>query len=76
MTAKTVEQEKVSFHYDSTKAAMRQATKEPPIAHERPRRIHGERGEKVNHKLDSLQLSRKDQVSISRLRSGHQPEQK
>ena len=67
----TVEQEGISYHYEAAKAAMRQATKEPPIAHERQRRIYGEIGEKVNHWLESLQLSRKDQVSIIRLRSGH-----
>ena len=47
---------------------------EPLIAHERLHGIYGERGEKVNHKLESLQLSRKDQVSISRLRIGHHPD--
>ena len=57
-------------------SAMRQATKEPPITHERLRRINGDRREKVNHKLESLQLSRKEQVSISGLRSGHHPDLK
>ena len=57
----TMEQEGVSHHYDSAKAAIRQATKEPPITHERLGRIYGERGEKVNHKLESPQLSRKEQ---------------
>ena len=65
----TVEQEGVSHHYDLAKAAIHQATKEPPYS-QRLRRTYGER---VNHKLESLQLSWKDQVSISRLRSGHQP---
>ena len=67
----TVEQKGVSHHYDSVKAAMRQATKEPPVANKRLGRIYGKGVEKVNHKLESLQLSRKDQVSMSRLRSGH-----
>ena len=40
----TVGQEGVSHHYDSAKAVMRQATKEPPITYEHPRRIYGERG--------------------------------
>ena len=39
----TVEQEGVSHHYDSSKAAMLQANKEPPIIHERLRRTCGER---------------------------------
>ena len=72
----TVEQEGVSHHHKSAKAAIRPVTKKPPITHERLRRIYGERGEKVNHKLKSQQLSRKDQVSISRLRSRHHPELK
>ena len=72
----TVEQEGDSHHYDSAKAAMRPSTKEPPITHERLRHIYGEGGEKVNRKLESLQLSRKDQVSISILRSGHHPDLK
>ena len=67
----TVEQTIVGHHYDSVKAAVRQATKEPPIAHERLRHYYGERGDKVNHKLESLQLSTKDHVSFIRLRSGH-----
>ena len=41
----TVEQEGVSHHYDSAKAAIRQATKEPTITFERVRHIYGERGE-------------------------------
>ena len=53
----TVEQEGVSRHYYSTKAAIRQATMEQPITLERPRR---KRGEKVNYKLKSQQLSMKD----------------
>ena len=72
----TVEQEGVSHHYHSAKTAIRQVTKEPNIVHERLRRIYDERGEKEDHKLESPQLSRKDQVSISRLRSGNHPEQK
>ena len=63
-------------HCDSAYAAIRQATMEPPITHERLLRTYGKRGEKVNHKLESLQLSRKDQVSINRLRSGHHPKLK
>ena len=35
--------------------------------------VYGKRGEKVNNQEESLQLSRKDQVSISRLSSGHHP---
>ena len=62
-----------NHHYDSAKAAIGEATKDPPITHEQCR-IYGKRGEKVNHKLESLQLSRKDQVSISRLRSCHHPD--
>ena len=50
---------------------MRQAIKEPPIAHEHLPHIYGEKGEKVTHKLVGLQLSWKDQVSIRRLWSGH-----
>ena len=60
----TVVQEGVS-HYDSVKTSIQQATKEPCIAHERLRRIYGEIGEKVGHKLESLQLSRMPKVSIS-----------
>ena len=53
----TVEQEGVSHHYDSAKAAIRQATKELRITHVRLCSIYGKRGEKVNHKLESQQLS-------------------
>ena len=67
----TVEQERDSHHYDSVKAAIRQVTKAPPTTLEHLRCIYGERGEEVKHKLESRQLSRNDQVSISRLRSGH-----
>ena len=42
----------------------------------RQRRTYGERGEEVNDKLESLLLSMKDQVSFSRLRSGHHPDLK
>ena len=38
---KTVEQEEVSHHYDSAKEAIRQVGIEPPITHERLRRIYG-----------------------------------
>ena len=41
-----------------------------------PMSVYGERAEKVNHKLSSQQLSRKDYVSISRLRNGHHPDLK
>ena len=47
----TVEQVGVGHYHNSVKAAIRQATKEPPTTHERLHRIYGERGEKVNHKL-------------------------
>ena len=75
---RTTEEQKGESHpYDPR--AIRRATKEPPSntagdegTPERPRLPYGERGEKVNHTLESLQLSRKDQVSISRLRSCHQ----
>ena len=70
----TVKQEEVSHHYDTAKAAIWQTTKEPPITHERLLRIYGERDERVNHKLDNLLLSRRNQVSISRLRSDHRPD--
>ena len=72
----TVEQEEENHHHDSAKAAIRQVTKEPPINHERLRHIYGERGEKRNQKLENLQLSRKDQASISRMWSGHHPDLK
>ena len=49
----------------------RQATKEPSVTHEHLHHIYGERGEKENHKLESLHLSRKDDVTFSRLRNGH-----
>ena len=61
----------MSHHYDSSKAAILRAIKEPSVAHGRLRSICDERGEKFSHKMDCLQLSRKDQVSISRLRCGH-----
>ena len=60
----TVEQEGVSHHNDPEKAAIQQATKEPAITNKRLRYIYGKR-KKVNHKLENLQLSRKDQVSIT-----------
>ena len=71
-----MEQERENYHYDSANAAIWQATKEPPITQDRLCRIHDKRGEKVNHKLDSQQLSWKDQVFISKLKSGHHPGQK
>ena len=64
-------QEEENHHYDSARVEMRHVTKKPLITLERLRRICGERGEEVNHKLDSLQLPRKDLVYISRLMSGH-----
>ena len=69
-------QKEENHHYVSAKEASRQATEEPPTSHERQHRIYVERGEKVKRKFESLQLSRKDQVSISNLRSGHYPEMK
>ena len=66
----TVEQEEMSYHYDSAKAAIRQATKKSLL----PTSVYGKEGEKVNLKLEIQQLSRKDQVSISRLRRSHEPE--
>ena len=71
----TLKQVEVSHHYNTAKAAIRYATKEPPITHPRLRRTYSDRGEKANHKLESLKLSRKDQDSISRLRNGHHPDQ-
>ena len=67
----TVVQEEVSHHFESAKAAIRLATNEPTISHERLRRIYGERGGNENHKMENLQMSRQDQFSISRLRSDH-----
>ena len=67
----TVEQKEGNHHHSSVKAALRQANKEPTIAHERLHRISGKRGDNVNHKFESLELSRNDHVSDSRLRSGH-----
>ena len=71
-----VEHEEENHHNDSAKAAICQATKDPTIAHKCLHRIYGKRGEKVNQKFKSLQLSRKDQVSISRLKCGHHPDLK
>ena len=67
----TVEQKEVSHQCDSAKAAALQATKEPFVAHKHLRRIYSERGEKVNHKLERLQLSWKYEFSVSRLKNGH-----
>ena len=39
----TVKQEEENQHYDSARAAIRQANKEPPIAHEYLRRIDGKK---------------------------------
>ena len=65
----------VDCHYDSTKAEIRRRTRGAAIQHERIRRIYGERGEKIHRKAEK-ELSRKEQVTLSRLRSGHHPELK
>ena len=62
-----------SHHYETAKAEIRQATKEPPITYKRLRCIYGEKGENVNNKLESLQLSKKDQIYVSRERIGNHP---
>ena len=72
----TVEQGGDSHHYDSANAVIRQATKEAPITHEHLRHIYVKRGEKVKHKLESLQLLMTDQVPVSRLWGGHHPDLK
>ena len=69
----TVEHEGVSQHNNSAITAVRQATKEPRIIDKRLRRIFRDVGENVNHNLESIQLSRKDQVAICILRSGQYP---
>ena len=51
----TVEQEQEN-HYGTAKAEIRQVTKEPPITHECLCQDYSTRGEKVNHKLESLPL--------------------
>ena len=61
----------MSHHYDPMKVAIGRATKAPPMAHKRLRDIYNKRSEKVNYKLESFQLSKKDQISTSRLSSGH-----
>ena len=60
----SVGQEGVSHHHNSAKANMTVHYR-LPFDNDRLRRIYGERGEKVSHKLESLQLSRKYQVSVS-----------
>ena len=52
----------MSHDYDLAKAVIQQAIMESPIANEHLRCIYNKRGEKVNHELETLQLSRKDQV--------------
>ena len=60
----------MSHHYYQEKAAIRQATKD---AHDRLRRTYGEGSEKISHKLEGLQLSRKGKVSVRRQRRVHHP---
>ena len=69
-------QEEKSNRHVSANAAIQWTRKEAPISNERLRRIYEKIGEKVNNKLEILQLSRKDQVSVSRMRSGHHPKLK
>ena len=59
-----------NHHYDTVKRQYTRQLRNPLL----PTNIYGERGEKVNHKMESLHLSRKEQVSISRLRRGHHPD--
>ena len=50
-------EQRISHYYESAKAPIRWATREPSFVSDCLRRIYGERGKNVNNKLDGLQLS-------------------
>ena len=52
-----VEQEGVSYYYDSVKVTKRRARKESSIAHVRLRRINGDKGKKVDYMHEDMKLS-------------------
>ena len=65
-----MDQNLATWHYESAKAAIRRATIGKAFEHERMRAVSGERGEKVNQLLEK-ELTRKEQVTLNRLRCGH-----
>ena len=71
----TADQTGCCWFYSSAKAAIRRLTRTRPISHPRIRAVYGERGEKVDRKAEEA-LTRAEQVTLSRLRSGHHPELK
>ena len=66
-------QEGVRHNYNSAKATIRRAIRGGEISHERIRRVYGMKGEKLARRKES-RLSRKEQTTMGRLRSGHHPE--
>ncbi|CAI9721514.1 RNA-directed DNA polymerase from transposon X-element [Octopus vulgaris] len=67
------DQEGTDWHYAASKAAIKRSIKIPPMQHERLRKVYGERGEKLN-RIEERQLTRQEQVTLSRLRGGHYPD--
>ncbi|CAI9720756.1 XP_042882932.1uncharacterized protein LOC122259980 [Octopus vulgaris] len=67
------DQEGTDWHYAAPKAAIKRSIRSPPMQHERLRKVHGERGERLN-RIDERQFTRQEQVTLSRLRSGHHPD--
>ena len=68
-------QSEAASSYKSAKSVIRRMTRGEPPKHERTRRVYGDHGEKIN-RLAERDLSRKDQTTLSRLRSGHHPDLK
>jgi ribonuclease HI len=69
----TMDQEGVNWTFETAKAAIRRKTKRQTIDHALGKRIyHGRQGQ-IIYPLDE-NLTRKEQVTLSRLRSGHHPE--
>ena len=66
-------QEDVQHICDSTKAAIRCATRTGEISHERIHHVYGMKVEKLDHREES-KLSKNEQMMIGHLRSGHHPE--
>ena len=63
------------WFYSSAKAVIRRLNKSKCILNDRIRAIYGDRGEKLDWKVENP-LSRSEQVTLGRLRSGHHPDLK
>ncbi len=70
-----MDQKKAAWTHASSIAAIRRKFRQPKIAHERIRSTYGEMGQHLDFHREAG-MTRAEQVTLSRLRSGHHPDLK